>query len=128
MITIRLLVLALTFWLTSWLALAQSQPTGSRENNAGNAAETQTVARVTDRAQPTYTKEARKYQVQGTVILRCIFRSSGKITDIAVIKSLPDGLTERAIKAAKKIKFKPAMKDGHPVSMWMQLEYNFNLY
>ena len=25
-------------------------------------------------------------------------------------------------------KFVPATKDGHPVSMWMQLEYNFNLY
>jgi hypothetical protein len=26
------------------------------------------------------------------------------------------------------IKFVPATKDGHQVSMWMQLEYNFNLY
>jgi len=37
-------------------------------------------------------------------------------------------LTERAIAAAKQIRFVPAQKDGHAVSMWMQLEYNFNLY
>ena len=34
----------------------------------------------------------------------------------------------QAVKAARLIKFDPPMKDGHPVSMWMQLEYNFNLY
>ena len=27
---------------------------------------------------------------------------------------------------AKVITFTPAMKDGKPVSMWIQLEYNFN--
>jgi len=37
-------------------------------------------------------------------------------------------LLERAIDAAKKIRFIPAVKDGKYVSMWMQLEYNFNLY
>jgi hypothetical protein len=35
-------------------------------------------------------------------------------------------LTELAIEAAKKIKFVPATKYGYPVSMWMQLEYNFS--
>ena len=35
---------------------------------------------------------------------------------------------ERAIAAARQIKFVPAMKGGHPVSVFMQLEYNFNLY
>jgi hypothetical protein len=47
------------------------------------------------------------------------------VENIRVVRELPDGLTERAIEAAKKIKFVPAMKNGHAVSMWMQLEYNF---
>jgi len=37
------------------------------------------------------------------------------------------GLTQQAIAAAKKIKFVPAMKGGKPVSMWMQLVYEFLL-
>jgi hypothetical protein len=41
---------------------------------------------------------------------------------------LPFGLTEKAIAAARLIKFVPAMKGGRPVSVHMQLEYNFNLY
>jgi len=38
------------------------------------------------------------------------------------------GLTTEAVKAARLIKFHPAIKDGQPVSMSIQLEYNFNLY
>jgi TonB family protein len=65
---------------------------------------------------------------RGIVILQCIFTSRGTVTNIKVIQGLPNGLTEKAIEAAKKIKFVPATKDGKPVSMWMQLEYNFNMY
>jgi TonB family protein len=63
-------------------------------------------------------------EASGTVILRVVFTRYGTVENIRVIQGLP-GLTERAIAAAKQIKFIPAMKDGHPVSMWMQLEYNF---
>ena len=85
-------------------------------------------ARVTKKPEPSYTKDARKHEVEGTVVLRCVFTASGRVTNIYVMSELPDGLTERAIEAAKKIKFKPAMKDGHPVSMYMELQYNFNVY
>jgi hypothetical protein len=47
-------------------------------------------------------------------------------TNIRVASGLPYGLTEQAITAARQIKFTPAMIDGTPVSMWMQLEYNFS--
>jgi TonB family protein len=82
---------------------------------------------VKKRPEPSYTRDARKNKIEGTVILRCIFASNGKVTNIHVVSGLPDGLTERAVKAAQKIKFKPATRDGKPVSMWMQVEYNFNL-
>jgi TonB family protein len=81
--------------------------------------------RLLTRPQPAYTDEARKNKIAGTVILKVVFTSKGTVENIRVVRELPDGLTERAIEAAKKIKFVPAMKDGHAVSMWMQLEYNF---
>lgn len=40
----------------------------------------------------------------------------------------PYGLTEASVRAARKIKFIPATVDGRPVSMFVQLEYHFNLY
>ena len=71
--------------------------------------------------------EARKRGLEGTVVLRAVFNATGKVTDITVISDLPYGLTENAIKAARKIKFQPAMKDGKAVSMWVRLEYQFSL-
>ncbi len=87
-----------------------------------------TKARLLAKPEPQYTEDARKNQVTGTVVLKVVFSSNGTVQNIRTVSGLPYGLTERAIAAARQIKFVPATKDGHQVSMWMQLEYNFNLY
>ena len=106
---------------------------GAKNNSNGNptifkSAEVEQRARLLAKPEPQYTEEARRNQVTGTVTLRCVFSSAGDIVQIHTIQTLPFGLTDRAIAAARQIKFIPAMKGGHPVSVWMQLEYNFNLY
>jgi TonB family protein len=83
---------------------------------------------VVTKPEPTYTEEARKQGTTGAVVMRCIFRSSGIVSNIHFVSGLDNGLNERALAAAKQIKFIPAVKDGHFVSMWMELQYNFNLY
>ena len=85
-------------------------------------------ARILSRPEPQYTEEARKNQVSGTVVLRAVFSSNGQVTSIRTVSGLPNGLTERAIAAARQIRFSPAMKDGRAVSQYIQIEYNFNLY
>ena len=75
-----------------------------------------------------YTDKARNNGIQGTVILQVVFRRYGLLTDIRVLRGLPDGLTENAIEAAKKIRFQPAMKNGRPISVRGSLEFGFNLY
>lgn len=92
------------------------------------SSEVTTRARVLSKPEPSYTESARKFLTTGTIVLRCVFSKDGKIANLYVIRKLPHGLTERAIHAARQIRFTPAVKDGQPVSMWMQLEYNFNLY
>jgi len=83
--------------------------------------------RLLTKPEPSYTVEARNHRITGTVILKAVFAKTGYVENISVISGLPYGLTERAIASARMIRFTPAMKDGKPVSMWMQLEYNFNL-
>jgi TonB family protein len=113
------------------LALSDGPDAPLRPNTAEAAyigKEVDRKARLTAKPEPRYTAGARKNAIVGTVILKVVFSSTAQITNIRVVQALPYGLTERAITAAKKIKFVPAMKDGRYVSMWMQLEYNFNLY
>ncbi len=83
---------------------------------------------VVAKPEPTYTEDARQHQVTGTIVLGCVFGSSGRVTNITAMSRLEHGLTEKAIAAAQQIRFIPAVKDGRFVSMYMQLEYNFNLY
>lgn len=85
-------------------------------------------ARVLLKPEPQYTEDARKNQITGTVVLKVVFASSGEVVQIRALRTLPFGLTERAIAAARQIRFEPAMRDGRAVSVAMQLEYNFNLY
>jgi hypothetical protein len=61
-------------------------------------------------------------------MLRVVFAGNGDVVQIRAVHTLPFGLTERAIAAARQIKFVPAVRGGRPVSVFMQLEYNFNLY
>jgi TonB family protein len=90
--------------------------------------EVSSKARIISRPEPQYTEEARKNQVSGTVVLRAVFSSNGTVTNIRTVSGLPNGLTERAMAAARQIRFTPATKDGHAVSQYIQIEYNFNLY
>jgi len=74
-----------------------------------------------------YTEIARINRLEGTVSLSVVFNTSGQITDIRVIRGLPDGLTRRAIHAAQQIRFEPATIDGMPVNLRGTMEFNFNL-
>ncbi|HKG96852.1 MAG TPA: energy transducer TonB [Pyrinomonadaceae bacterium] len=84
-------------------------------------------AQVTAKPEPTYTREARRFGVQGVVILKVLLRADGKLDRVRVVRRVPYGLTENAIRAACEIKFKPAMKAGKEVSQWVTLEYVFRL-
>jgi len=53
---------------------------------------------------------------------------SGQIGSVEATKELPDGLTEQAILAAKRIKFSPARQNGRPITVTKQVEYSFSIY
>jgi TonB family protein len=76
---------------------------------------------------PRYTDQARQNEVEGTVVLNVVFGADGRMTQIRIVRGLPDGLTEQAITAAQAIRFEPAVKDGQRVSVRGNLEFSFNL-
>jgi len=83
---------------------------------------------ITSKPRPGYTDAARTANIQGTVILRVTFLGSGQIGSVSAVKGLPNGLTEQAIAAARRISFTPKTVDGVPQSVTKQVEYTFSIY
>jgi protein TonB len=79
------------------------------------------------RVDPEYSEEARKAKHQGTVELYVEVEPDGKAHKILVRRSLGLGLDEKAIEAVRQWTFKPAMKDGHPVTVGALITVHFRL-
>jgi TonB family protein len=77
---------------------------------------------------PGYTEIARNRGIQGTVRLKVTFLASGQVGAIVPITELPDGLTDKAIEAAKLIKFRPQRVKGVPRTVVKPVEYSFTVY
>lgn len=87
-----------------------------------------TPPRVISRVEPPYTEEARREHCQGTATLEAIIRKDGTVEVVRVVRSAGcPGLDESATDAVKQWRFSPAMKDGMPVDMRLNIEVNFNL-
>jgi TonB family protein len=78
--------------------------------------------------EPEFSEEARKAKYQGTCTLEVVVDATGRPTNIKVVGALGMGLDEKAIEAVKNWRFEPAMKDGHPVAVAVNLEVDFHLY
>ncbi len=84
--------------------------------------------RALDTPDPEYSEEARKAKYQGVVVLWLIVGPDGKPRDIRVSRPLGMGLDQKAVEAVQHWRFEPAMKDGRPVAVQINVEVNFRLY
>ena len=73
--------------------------------------------------------EARKAikAAEGEVVLDVVFVKSGQLRVLGIVSSLGYGLDEAAVEAAKKIDFKPALRDGQPIDHKARLRVVFQL-
>jgi TonB family protein len=100
-------------------------PGGGRPTDAVNTVDTKPVALNLPR--PNYTEEARTNKIQGTVRARVLVGADGLIKQVTIVRGLPGGLNEEAIRAAFQMRFRPATKGGRAVAFWTTLEVDFNL-
>jgi TonB family protein len=76
-----------------------------------------------------FTDEARRAKYGGVCLVSMIVDAQGNPQNLRVVRALGKGLDEKALEAAHKYKFKPAMKDGNtPVPVMITIEVNFRLY
>jgi TonB family protein len=76
---------------------------------------------------PEYTAEAAQLRIQGEVTLQVRFLASGQVEVLRVVNGLGHGLDEQAKRVAEQIRFKPAIKDGHPVDHTTLIHVTFQL-
>jgi len=85
--------------------------------------------RLLSEVKPQYTADAMRAKVQGTVLVVCVVRADGTITDVRVARSLDPtfGLDQQAIAAVKQWKFAPGTRLGEPVAVQIRVELTFTL-
>ncbi|HKC00405.1 MAG TPA: energy transducer TonB [Terriglobales bacterium] len=84
-------------------------------------------AEITFKPRPVYTDEGRQLKIEGEVLVEVVFSATGQIRIVKVVRGLGHGLDESAVRAAEKIQFKPALRDGHPADFEAVLHIVFQL-
>ena len=78
---------------------------------------------------PSYTAEAMRARIQGSVWVQCVVQTNGKCTDIEVVRHLDErfGLDQEAVKSVRQWIFKPGTRLGQPVPVLVTIEVEFAL-
>jgi TonB family protein len=110
----------------SGLGQGEGGGTGGGIYRPGNGVSTPRVLRE---VKPTYTAEAMRAKVQGSVFLECVVLPDGSVGRVEVVKSLDPtfGLDQEAIKAARQWRFAPATRFGEPVAVLVTIALDFTL-
>ena len=123
-----LIILFLSFQAPQALGQAKCKGVGGlAEGTWARGTETRHAGHQGQAAAPVH-EGGTRHQVEGSVTLRVILHSSGQVRDVCVVKGLPYGLTRRAVEAAYRIEFEPAVDEGRPVSKTILINYDFSTY
>jgi TonB family protein len=71
--------------------------------------------------------EAKRAKYEGVCIFSLVIDVHGMPQNVRIVKPLDYGLTEKAIDAVSKSRFKPAMRNGEPVPVMVNFEVEFHL-
>lgn len=83
---------------------------------------------VTHRDPLVYPEEAVEDKINGSVTLRILVKSTGRVGQVNVVNSEPQGLFDQsALAAVRSWVFQPAELKGKPVNVWMKQRIQFRL-
>jgi TonB family protein len=78
---------------------------------------------------PEYPPLARKFGVQGVVVMNVLVDDQGRVEDVQLVERISQdvGINEAALQVARGARFKSATRDGVPIKMWTRLRIPFKL-
>src|SRR5262245_5239180 len=88
-----------------------------------------TLPRLIKQVKPGYSGDAIRARIEGVVYAACVVNADGTVGDIRITKSLDSrfGSDDAAIAALRQWTFSPALKDGRPVPVAIEVEMAFTL-
>jgi periplasmic protein TonB len=88
-----------------------------------------TSPRLIRSVRPSYTSDAMRARITGTVILACIVNAMGGVERCRTQRSLDRqfGLDDEAIRAASSWTFAPGTRQGQPVDVFVTIELSFSI-
>jgi protein TonB len=110
------------------LAEALPEPNGEFDDHVFELADVDRPPKPTLQVPPEYPYRARRRGVEGSVELRFTVTRDGRVTAIDVVRAQPQHLFEESAKqAVTRWRFEPAMRDGKPVDVRVQVQLDFKL-
>jgi TonB family protein len=85
-------------------------------------------AKLLSKFEPSSNQFAQDYGVAGMCLYHVVIGPDGKPREIAVARPIGFGLDENAVAAIRDAKFEPAIKDGKPVPVLLDLVVQFRIY
>ena len=88
---------------------------------------TTTAPVLVRKVEPEYTAAARSKKIEGVISLYAEINEDGLAVNIKVVRSLEPELDVKAIRALQQWRFKPAKKEGKPVTVAANIDIDFRL-
>jgi protein TonB len=108
------------------LSAAPAPPPQPPPPQAVRAAQLPEVPRKVADVHPAYPEVARQARVEGTVILEGVIDTTGRVTQLRVLRSVPL-LDQAALEAVRQWRYTPSTYGGRPVSVLMTITVRFTL-
>ena len=77
------------------------------------------------RVLPEYTDEMRTERASGVVTARLLIDTEGRVRDVEILSDFGLGSADLARRAFEQFRFRPAMRGGEPVSVWIVHKIRF---
>lgn len=116
------------FWRLYYEAAAEKTDYRPRDPAVLSQNEVDKKARLVSIVDPASNQFAQDYGVAGMCLYHVVVGADGKPGEIAVARPIGFGLDESAVDSIRKATFEPAIKDGKPVPVMLDLVVEFRIY
>jgi TonB family protein len=116
------------FWQLYYQAAADKTDYRPKDPSVLRQNTVDTKARLLSTFEPGSNEYAQASGVAGMALYHAVIDADGKVGEIAVARPIGFGLDENAVAAIRNAKFSPAIKNGKPVPVMLDLVVEFRIY